>query len=337
MRLSSPFFIFLLLFVSCGDESLITSETNNGTPAEVILVPNDDPDQCPPFELNGDEVTLHADFVGAENCDKFTSFYQAVVQNCANCHNGTQKRIYNDGNVENTNFAELTKETDWLSHRLNFHTDNVNKTKLVVPGGVEQSYLTQVLKWNDPSPITWSIFFKIGIEIMEQAELMPLGQNYANPNAPYLIKEWIESLENARNIPDVTATPLGHSTAGDMRFRRFYNLFNQRCLDCHGDGGAGELAADFDNERTYIEYFWEKGHVSFRHNVNVAYGDYSSSSLYRVLINNKLNNAGHMPPADFGHPALTESELNIVADWIAGLGGDASGFAFPQCLWENPF
>ena len=199
MRISSQYiFIFLLLLVSCGDESLITSEPNNDSADAVINNPDDDPDRCPSFDWNGNEVTLYADFVGAGNCERFTNFYASVVKNCVDCHNGTQKRIYSDGTIENTNFLELTRETDWLSHRLNFHTMSGTKTKLVVPGGVEQSYLMQVMKWNDPSPVTWSHQLTIGFERMDQAQLMPLNQNYADPEASYVMKEWIESLENAK-------------------------------------------------------------------------------------------------------------------------------------------
>ena len=337
MRISSQYiFIFLLLIVSCGDESLITSEQKTNAD-EIILVPNDDPDRCPTFNLNGAEVTLHADFVGAENCNKFTSFYQAVIQNCASCHNGTQKKIYSDGSIENTNFLELTRETDWLSHRLNFHTMSGTKTKLVVPGGVEHSYLMQVLKWNDPSPVTWSNQSTIGFERMDQAELMPLNQNYADPEVPYAMKEWIESLENAKNIPDIGAVePLGHNSAGDMRFKRFYHVFKQRCLGCHADGGDGNFEADFDNESSYIQYFLDNGHIFIKENRNIWYGNYPGSRLYHHIRNNKFNPDGSMPPANSGHSALTESELNIVADWIAGLGCNAAVVGFPDCLRENP-
>ena len=35
-----------------------------------------------------------------------------------------------------------------------------------------------------------------------------------------------------------------------------------------------------------------------------------------------------MPPVDSGHPALSENELNIIADWIAGLGCSNPEFPF---------
>lgn len=341
MIISSQYiFILLFLLVSCGDESLITSETkNNENPAEVILVPNDDPDQCPPFDVSGVEVTLHADFVGAENCDNFSLFYQAIVKECADCHTDSQRIIYNDGTIQGANLAELTRESDWLSHRLNFHTDSLVKTKLVVPGGIQQSYLTQIIRWEDPNFIQRAIVSqKYGYEGLQEDDLMPSG-DYADPNNPEMIKKWIESLVNARDIPNLgdTIIPLNKSEAGNMRFRRFYQVFKNKCLSCHGEGGADGLQANFDKEELYIHYFQDKGLINFQQNQNLFYGNYSASPLYNKLINNKSSDQGSMPPVDSGHLPLTEDELNIVADWIAGLGCNTIGVGFPECLWEVPF